>query len=196
MTTTENTLIEQRKRAKKPLLWVSMASIFMAFAGLTSGYVVSKGSLEDKGLWMTFSLPNEFLTSTLIIIFSSALLIAAGFALKKGDMIVFKASIGLALAFGLAFMVFQILGWEDLVKREIFFTGPKSNVSGSWIYAITFFHLLHVIGGITALIVTFVKALMGLYSEKNKLGFELTSIFWHFLGAVWLYLYLFLIFLR
>ncbi len=192
----DETLQQQRKRAKKPMLWIAQASIFMAFAGLTSGFLVSKGSLQDKGLWMEFALPGEFLTSTILIGISSLALIIAARALKNDNQSLFKSGIIAAFILGIGFIVFQLLGWQDLIDRGIFFTGEGSNVSGSWIYAITFFHLLHLAGGIIALLVTMYKALNGLYSVNNKLGFELASIFWHFLGAVWLYLYLFLIFVR
>lgn len=192
----DETLQQQRKRAKKPMLWIAQASIFMAFAGLTSGFLVSKGSLQDKGLWMEFALPSEFLISTILIGISSLALIISSRAIKSNNMSLFSGGIVVAFLLGIGFVVFQLLGWQDLVNRGIFFTGEGSNVSGSWIYAITFFHLLHLAGGILALLVTMFKALKGLYSADNKLGFELASIFWHFLGAVWLYLYLFLIFVR
>ena len=71
-----------RNKTSKPLLWIGMASIGMAFAGLTSGYVVSKSSLVSAGAWQTIPLPNEFLISTIFIVISSALLILASSRLK------------------------------------------------------------------------------------------------------------------
>ena len=68
---------EIREKTSKPLLWIGMASIGMAFAGLTSGYVVSKSSLVSRGAWQTIALPNEFLLSTIFIILSSLLLVSA-----------------------------------------------------------------------------------------------------------------------
>jgi cytochrome c oxidase subunit 3 len=192
----DETLKQQRRRAKKPLLWVAQASIFMAFAGLTSGFLVSKGTLEDKGLWMEFALPTEFLISTILILLSSASLIMSAIAIRQNNSGLFKTGVVVAFLLGIGFVLYQLLGWSDLTERGIYFTGEGSNTSGSWIYAITFFHLLHLAGGMIALFVTMVNALRGLYSGNNKLGFELASIFWHFLGAVWLYLYLFLNFVR
>ncbi len=192
----DETLKQQRRRAKKPLLWVAQASIFMAFAGLTSGFLVSKGTLEDKGLWMEFALPTEFLISTILILLSSASLIMSAIAIRQNNSGLFKTGVVVAFLLGIGFVLYQLLGWSDLTERGIYFTGEGSNTSGSWIYAITFFHLLHLAGGMIALFVTMVNVLRGLYSGNNKLGFELASIFWHFLGAVWLYLYLFLNFVR
>ena len=48
---------------------ISMFSVVMLFAGLTSAYIVSKGSLGSK--WDTISLPSMFYASTCAIIISS-----------------------------------------------------------------------------------------------------------------------------
>jgi hypothetical protein len=44
------TLAQQRRKASKPLLWIGIGSIIMAFAGLTSGYVVSRTTLVESGI--------------------------------------------------------------------------------------------------------------------------------------------------
>ena len=61
----------------------------------------------------------------------------------------------------------------------------------SFIYVITLAHLLHLVGGLIALSVTTIKSKQGKYSKENYLGIGLTSIYWHFLGLLWLYLFLF-----
>ncbi|HCT22732.1 MAG TPA: cytochrome oxidase subunit III, partial [Chitinophagaceae bacterium] len=48
-------------------LWVAMASIIMAFAGLTSAYIVKK----NQSNWLEFQLPLVFWYSTAVIIISS-----------------------------------------------------------------------------------------------------------------------------
>lgn len=72
----------------------------------------------------------------------------------------------------------------------------QRNTSSSYIYAFTIVHLLHWIGGIIALLVMFIKVLGLKYSSKDYLGITLGSIYWHFLGILWLYLYAFLIFIH
>lgn len=191
-----NTLKDQQKRAKKPLLWIAQASMFMAFAGLMSGFFVSKGAMEEKGLWMEFALPQAFLYSTITLIVSSALLVAARKSIAENNQTAFKVLMGSVLALSFTFVYFQWASWQDLIEREIYFTGPTSNVSGSWIYALTILHIIHVFGGIIALSVTFGKALLEKYHAGEKLGFELTATYWHFLGLLWLILYVFLIFVR
>ena len=67
----------EKKKVRKPLLWIGMASMFMGFAGLTSGYIVSRKALLQEGLWVVFQLPQSFYYSTAVIVLSSLLLFMA-----------------------------------------------------------------------------------------------------------------------
>lgn len=193
---TDNTLKAQRRRAAKPMLWIGMASMVMAFAGLTSGYVVSRSSLVESGKWMYFEVPGVFTLSTVVILVSSiAMTLAVRFARRqKGNAM--KISITITLLLGVLFAIFQFEGWNALVKNGVYFTGPQSNNAGSWFYAITWFHMAHLVSGLIVMIVTAAKAFMGKYSKGDYLGVEMAAIFWHFLDILWLYLFLFLSFIR
>ncbi len=48
-----------KEKSAKPMLWVSMISMAMFFAGLTSAYVVSM-KRED---WVSFDLPRHFISA-------------------------------------------------------------------------------------------------------------------------------------
>ena len=109
---------EIREKTSKPLLWIGMASIGMAFAGLTSGYVVSKSSLVSRGAWQTIALPNEFLLSTLFIILSSLLLVFASKKIRIGHYKYSTILLGLALLFGTLFLLCQVLGWNNLIENQ------------------------------------------------------------------------------
>ncbi len=192
----EELLKEQRKGAAKPLLWVGIASMIMAFAGLTSGYVVSRSSLLEKERWMVFELPTYFYISTVVILLSSITIFWAVKAAKKGQTKSTTQALFITLFLGLIFAVLQVLGWKALHDGGVFFTGKDSNVAGSWVYAITFFHLLHMVAGLITLLFTSIKSAKGLYSSTNSLGVELCATFWHFLDIVWVYLFIFLLFIR
>ena len=185
---------EEKKRVKKPFLWIGMASMFMAFAGLTSGYVVSRKALLQENLWMEFALPNWFLYSTIVIGLSSATMVMAARMIDREDINARNDRHHLRL--GPYFSLISGAGWQDLTDRGIYFTGKGSSTSGSGVYAITFFHLLHILAGLISLGKTANSCSRGKYTRQKKLGFELTAIFWHFLGALWLYLFLFLLFIR
>ena len=188
---------EIREKTSRPMLWIGMASIGMAFAGLTSGYVVSKSSLVAKGAWQTIALPNEFFLSTIFIVLSSALLVLAGRNIKNENYKYSNSLIGLAFLFGLAFLMFQILGWNALMENQgIFFTGEERRPAGSWLYVITWFHWMHALAGVIVLLVALIRSSRRIFTKENMLQFELSAQFWHFLGFLWIYLLLFLTFLR
>ena len=175
-----------KNRAFKQLLWVGMGSIAMFFAGLTSAYIVRKA----EGNWVEFILPEWFLYSTITIVFSSAVLILVKQNIKK-DKSVFSLILSV-FVLGLLFAFFQLNGWQELVNRGVYLTGNGSNVAGSFLYVLTLSHLVHLIGGLIALLVTAINAKRTKYSAENYLGLEITSIYWHFLSILWVYLFFFL----
>jgi cytochrome c oxidase subunit III len=181
-----------REKVAKPMLWVAMGSMVMIFGSLTSAYVVRMG----KGDWLQFELPQLFYVSTAAIIISSVTMNWVVSAAKKNDYKSMKIASLLTLVLGLAFVLFQFQAWGALVDQKVFFAGKYSNASGSFLYALTGLHLLHLAGGILALIVVWIKTLGQKYNAENMLGIKLCAIFWHFLDALWIYLFLFLLFQR
>jgi len=175
-----------KNRALKQLLWVGMAAIAMFFAGLTSAYIVRKA----EGNWTEFILPEWFWYSTITIVISSVVLILAKQKIKK-DKSVFSLVLSVFIL-GLLFSFFQLNGWEELTNQGVYLTGEGSNVSGSFLYVLTLSHLVHLIGGLIALLVTAINEKRRKYSAENYLGLEITSIYWHFLSLLWIYLFFFL----
>ncbi len=184
------TFEEQKKKSAKPLLWISMISMAMIFAGLTSAYVVRKA----EGNWLDFEFPIWFYLSTVFIILSSFTINWAKKSIKNDELEKAKKGFNYTLILGLAFALSQYITWKVLYTNGVYFTGPGSNASGSFLYVLTLMHLFHLGGGLLALVYTTYKAKKGAYSSNNYLGVELCSIFWHFLDFLWLYLFLFLLY--
>ena len=175
-----------KNRSLKQLLWVGIAAIAMFFAGLTSAYIVRKA----EGNWTEFVLPDWFWYSTITIVLSSIVLILTKQKIKN-DQSVFSLVLSVFLL-GLLFTYFQLNGWEELTNQGVYLTGKGSNVDGSFLYVLTLSHLVHLIGGLIALLVTAINAKRKKYSAENYLGLEITSIYWHFLSILWIYLFFFL----
>ncbi len=188
--------IEEKRKVRKPLLWVGIASIIMTFAGLTSGYVVSRSALQVENMWLVFELPVQFYWATGVMLLSSGTIIFAKRAAKKNNQRELKISLLITLILGLGFSVLQFFGAADLKSRGLFFTGLGSSTSVSWVYVIAFLHWLHVISGIIVLIVTFLRSLKGAYSSSDHHGLDISAIYWHFLDVLWVYLFLFMVFIR
>lgn len=181
-----------RERTAKWLLWLGIVTIVMLFAAFTSYYIVRRAA----GHWLAFELPQMFWISTAIILISSVTMNWAIAAARKDDLK--KTSTGLLLTFvlGIAFGVVQYFGWTYLYSNNIVFAGSDSNAAGSLLYLITALHLLHVVAGLILLIVMMARTSKGIYSSQNMLGLKLTAIYWHFLDGLWIYLFLFLYFIR
>ncbi len=181
-----------RRKSAKPMLWVSMISMVMFFAGLTSAYVVSMNR-ED---WVTFDLPQAFYISTVLIVLSSITLFFSQKALKKDQISNSLILLLITFVLGLGFVWYQYVGFNQLKEVGLYFTGPESTVSTSFIIGITFMHVLHLIAGVVVLLVVIYNHYKKKYSSANMLGFELGAIFWHFVDVLWIYLFFFFYFIR
>jgi cytochrome c oxidase subunit 3 len=142
-------LKEGRRKAAKPMLWISMVSMTMMFAGLTSAYVISSNR-ED---WVSFDLPIAFLWSTLCIVLSSLTFYIAKITAKKGDKKMTTVILLVTLFLGLGFIYGQFQGFYGLQDMGLYFTGPDSAVSSSMLMVIVFAHILHVVAGLITLLV-------------------------------------------
>lgn len=180
---------ELKQKTAKPLLWVALVSIVMFFTGLTSAVIVVK----PDGRWVSFDVPSLFLYSTVIIVVSSLMFHLGLQAIKKDNQKLATAFFFTTFALAIAFSVSQYYAWGDLYADGIVFSG--SNLAGSFFYVITGLHLAHVVGGVISLIVVLIKSMRGKYSSSNYLGVQVSITYWHFLGGLWIYLYLFLRFI-
>ena len=100
----------------------------------------------------------------------------------------------LTIGFGLGCLVvaLQYSGWLALNEMGVF---VYTNQSSSFFVLLVGVHALHVLGGITALLISWIFAMRKNtveWSEKRQLRLELTFTYWHFVDFLWLYLLAFL----
>ena len=187
----EQTLQEElkigKRKSAKPMLWISMISMVMFFAGLTSAYIISQ-KRED---WVSFDLPEAFYISTVLIVLSSLTLYLSQNFLKKDNWKLSFVFLLVTLVLGLGFVWYQYEGFNQLKATGLYFTGPESTVSTSFIIGITFMHVLHLLAGVIVLLVVIYNHFKNKYSSADMLGFELGAIFWHFVDLLWILLFLF-----
>jgi len=172
---------------KKLALWVGLVSLVMMFTALTSAYVVRRAA----GNWLEFDIPSIFYWNTLVIVVSSLTLHAAYGAFKREAAFAYRSLLTVTFILGIAFVVLQYLGWEQLAAEGV---PLKINPSGDFVYAISGLHAVHVLGGIAvlavALAVAFVRKLKR--TPARQLRLELTLTYWHFVDFLWIYLIVFL----
>jgi len=180
----------QRIRTMHPqkfAMWLFMISVTMLFAAWTSGYVVKKGA----GNWEYIELPSMFLYTSVIIVLSSASMQWAYISAKRDNILHIRIATAVAGFLAICFLIGQLMAWNELVAQGDHFVG---NPAGSFIYVLTGIHGLHLLGGLIFLIVVLVNAFRYQVHSKRLTRIEMCATYWHFLGGLWLYLYIFLSF--
>ena len=184
-------MTEQRKKIHphKFTLWVAIGSITMMFAGLTSAYIIKR----NQANWITFNLPVVFWYSTAVIIASSVTLLLAKKAFDNREMSKHRQFLIATLVLGILFIALQIVGFSQLWKSGLTLT---KNVSISFLYPIVGLHAVHVIAGVIALVVMFLKAFSTKSRSYSAVPIEMMSTYWHFVDLLWIYLFIFLMMIR
>lgn len=97
------------------------------------------------------------------------------------------------------------LGYEN---RELMYQGAKLDpylqvkamesydTASSFLYIITIAHLLHVMITVLFLLRAVIFSFSGKINSDNTVRLQMTGIFWHFLGLLWIVLLLFLLFIH
>ena len=190
---TEVDIEVKNKRAKKMMLWFGIVSLIMGFAGWTSAYIVSS-KRED---WISdLELPQAFFVSTAIIIISSITYFMAKQAVAVNNQKRSTLLLLITLVLGISFIVLQFMGFSQMLENGYYFTGPTSNIKMSYVFLIAAVHIAHVVAGLLSLLTVLVQQLRGKYTPDNMLGIELGATFWHFLDFLWVYLILFMYFVK
>ena len=189
--TTDFKIVEEPKKPismhpKKFAMWLFLASVVMVFASLTSAYIVR----QAEGNWLYFDLPDLFYTTSVVIILSSISMQLAYWAAKRDNLERVKLFISITAILGAVFCVGQVLAWGDLVKNSVYLVG---NPSGSFLYILTGLHAVHLISAILFVLIVLIATFRNKVHSKNLAQIEMCTTYWHFLGGLWLYLFVFLI---
>jgi len=179
----------QNLGAKKFNMWIFIFTSFMLFAALSSGFIVYSGG---KGHGLDVIMPRAFLYSTLIIIVSSITLFVASKAARQLNFTKQRQFLWITFFLGIGFFAMQIYAWYVLVYRmNIHFVEP--NAARSFIYVFSGIHLLHIIAALLVVLNAIRASYRNVPQAINLFKMEMTSIFWHFLDIMWIYIYVFLL---
>jgi cytochrome c oxidase subunit 3 len=174
-------------------VWLGLASICMLFIALTSAYILrqSKSLATENPDWKALQVPSALWVTTAVLILSSVSFEIARRALKNNQFDKFKTWISITTALGFAFLIGQFLAWRQLAAQGIYL---KSNPHSSFFYVLTGLHALHLLGGILVLTYVMISALRLRISFRKRTTIEVTSLYWHFMDGLWIYLFVLLFF--
>jgi cytochrome c oxidase subunit 3 len=177
----------KRIHPHKFTLWVAIGAMCMSFAGLTSAYIVKK----NQSSWLEFELPVVFWYSTLAILLSSLTMHLSVKAFKAREMGRYRNLLSVTAVLGLIFITLQYLGFQELEAKGIALIGTKSNSAASFLFVITGLHMVHVLGGVIALLVIFIRAFSSKTKSYSPVPVEIAATYWHFVDILWIYLFIF-----
>jgi cytochrome c oxidase subunit 3 len=179
---------------KKPLsmhpkkfgMWLFLASVVMLFAALTSAYIVR----QAEGNWVYFELPQVFYSTTIVILLSSVTMQWAYFAAKRDERKTVMSMVFVTSVLGTLFLIGQVWGWGLMADQGIHFVG---NPSGSFVIVLTLVHGLHLVSAVIFIFFVLGAAIKGKIHSRSLAQIEMCATYWHFLGGLWLYLFVFLL---
>jgi len=173
-------------------MWVALASIAMMFTSLSSAYIVRSATSND---WAPLAMPRILLASTALILFSSVTLEFARRKLKRSLTGEYARYLLLTALLGAAFLVSQLIAWQQLTKQGIYLS---SNPHSSFFYLLTGAHAVHLLGGLLALTLLWLRTRRRPLLDEPRLATrrqataDAVTIYWHFMDGLWIYLFLLL----
>ena len=172
-------------------IWVGLSAIAMSFVALTSALYVREGSATD---WHHINLPPILWFNTLMLVASSLALevgrhrVAAFMRGKETNRSVPMLWLNATMLLGLIFVAGQYLAWLQLRSQGLYL---PTNPNSSFFYLFTGVHAVHVLGGLGGLMRVMVKFRSKVHPLRRS-TLDATSYYWHFMGALWIYLLLIL----
>ncbi len=167
-------------------IWLFLATEVMFFSGLIGAYIVLRSASTSWPDPQDRLAVNITAFNTFVLITSSWLMVKALFAAKRGDRRGILFWLALTILGGSLFVGIQVYEYFQLYYEGAL---PSKDIFWSTFYIMTGFHGSHVVVGVLWLIVTWVRALRGVFTVKNHLGVELAGLYWHFVDLVWVLLF-------
>jgi cytochrome c oxidase subunit III len=168
---------------------VSVSAFFIALI------VVYSLRIEDEHTWQRFSFPKLLWLSTALLAISSWIFEAARYALRRALVVIYRARMAATLAFAFLFLIAQLASARYMIAQGVVAAG---NPHVSAFYVFMGLHGLHLAGGMVWL------GVLSLKSRRLSQGTEsdlrahrrlaaAAAMYWHFMGALWIVLFLFLL---
>ncbi len=173
------------------LTWFLLLIVLMTFGGLIGAYVVI--ATNNVAEWAPFTLPIQVWISTVLIAASSVTYYAAERAIQRNLQDRGKQCLLATTVLGGIFIASQLLSWLELSRRGLYMQG---NPYVGFFYLLTAVHAVHVLGGITALSAILLRSWYPTSDAdvvKRRVALaQVVGWYWHFMGLLWIVLFVLL----
>jgi len=205
---------ERLKRYRLGVL-LALSSVVMLFVSFTTAYVVRKaGAAWDPARndyasnWIPLALPVRILLCNSFVLVLSSITLEVARRRAAEDVAVAPIAgipgiriddnhalpwIWTTALLGLGFLAGQVYAWHILERNNITFA---SNPSSSFFFILTGVHAVHLLGGIFALLYAGVTNWLQKPPDIRRIIIDVTAWYWHFMGALWIYIFALLYFAR
>ncbi|MGD9560959.1 MAG: heme-copper oxidase subunit III [Pyrinomonadaceae bacterium] len=175
----------------KYIAWFLLMAVGMTFAGLLGAYLMIATNRAAE--WRPFDLPIQIWISTAIILASSVTYSFAKRSVDRGSYLLARKWLIATTVLGGLFISSQLVLWIELVNRGFYLRG---NPYAGFFYILTAAHLAHVAGGIVALAAIVLHSWHPSRNEDEHLYrrqlARSVGWYWHFMGGLWVVLFLML----
>ncbi len=153
-------------------------SISAFFIALVIAYVWRS---RRPPFWDPIVLPDVLWLSTGLILVSSVTFEIGRRVFRKGQWRLASHLLLVTAVLGTGFLASQLTAWRELIKTGAYL---MENPHSAFFYLFTGLHAAHLIGGLVALFIV----LLG--RSKRRELVNVTAFYWHFLGVLWIALFL------
>jgi cytochrome c oxidase subunit 3 len=170
--------------AKKMAMWLFIIADSATFAGCLVAYGFLRNATPN---WpRPFDSITNVSLMTFILVTSSLTMLFAMDAAKAGDKAKALRWTLITAAAGALFALLHIREWMGLIAKGMTLSKNPwgTGLFGSAFFSITGLHLLHVTGGVIALVVVGLRYQGGRYNADDL---EITGLYWHFVDLVWMF---------
>ncbi len=175
---------DDAKRAQGAwLLLISLGVFFVSTILLYAIYVVLR--MSGNHTVAPFYLPISFIFTTIILIAISTCMSLAVAAVRREAHSDLRRYLVLTMILSLLFFAVQSYGMAVIISRFADDQSPSRSLYGMT-FVLAMLHALHVVGGLIALGVVFVRSLHHRYDHESYFAIRFSAMYWHFLDIVWL----------
>jgi len=172
--------------SSKLVMWLFIISDACTFGALLFAYGYIRNSAADWPLvFESASIWNSLLMTFILVTTSLTVLLALRAAQSDDRQAAFRWTM-ITAAGGILFTLLHLREWMHLIGEGM---RPFQNPWGAPLFGATFFsvtglHMLHVVGGVVALVVIGIGYRAGRYATRHV---EIWALYWHFVDLVWMF---------
>jgi cytochrome c oxidase subunit 3 len=173
--------------AKKMAMWLFIIADSATFAGCLVAYgFLRNGTANWPTPFKFFPTVLNAMVMTLILVTSSLTMLIGIRAAKAGDKAGAFRWTMITAAGGLLFAILHLREWFAMFDEgaTLLHNPWGSPLFGASFFSITGLHLLHVVGGVVALLAVGIRYKGGRYNADDL---EITGLYWHFVDLVWMF---------